>query len=81
MKKKGLIEPKKIFEAVNATKHIFSVAEYTDDYGRQQLYISGWVTWVFGTAALALIAWATAEWFSYGLVTTLVNVIFIPFFL
>ena len=59
----------------------FSVAEYTDDYGRQQLYISGWVTWVFGTAALALIAWATAEWFSYELVTTLVNVIFIPFFL
>ena len=55
------------------------VAEYTNEKGRLHLYLSGWIFWVFGGATLALIAWLTADWFVYGMVTTLLNCLIIPF--
>ena len=39
-----------------------AVAELTDEHGRMQLYLVGWVTWVLAMALLALVAWATAHW-------------------
>ena len=57
-----------------------TLGEYLDEKGRLWLYITGWVAWVFGIAFLALLAWLCGEWFSYGLVTTLSNLLLIPFF-
>ena len=59
---------------------VFKVAEYLDEKGRLWLYITGWVSWVFGIAFLSLLAWMCGDWFSYGLVTTLSNLLLIPFF-
>ena len=46
----------------NFPASIHPVAELTDDHGRMQLYLVGWVTWVLAMALLALVAWATAHW-------------------
>ena len=57
-----------------------AVAEYTDEHGRMQLYLIGWVVWVIGAAMLGVVAWATAHWFSYMIVTSAINLLLIPFY-
>lgn len=54
-------------------------AEYTDDRGRLHVYAAGWIWYVFGVAFLALIAWASGEWFLYGMLTIIGNILIIPF--
>ena len=50
-----------------------AVAELTDEHGRIQLYLVGWVTWVLAMVLLALVAWATAHWLPYVIATTIPN--------
>ena len=40
----------------------------------------GWVTWVMGTSILPIIVWLTEEWYFYGTIVPLFNIILIPFF-
>ena len=55
------------------------MAEYTNDKGRLHLYMAGWVWWVLGIATLSVIAWLTADWFSYGIITCVINIVILPF--
>ncbi len=56
-----------------------AVAEYTNEHGRLHLYASGWVLWVMGMCFLSLVAWASRDWFVYGLATTLPNALLFVF--
>lgn len=56
------------------------MAEYTNEVGRLHLYMAGWIWWVLGVVFLSLMAWATGDWFTYGLVTSFLNLLLIPFF-
>ena len=66
-------------ESIQTDSYSLAVAELTDDHGRMQLYLVGWVTWVLAMALLALVAWATAHWLPYIIATTVPNLVIFLF--
>ena len=54
-------------------------AELTNDTGRLWIYGVGWVTWVAGVVVLSIIAWLANNWYYFGIIVPLCNILFIPF--
>jgi len=54
-------------------------AELTNDDGRLWIYGVGWVTWVAGVVVLSIIAWLANNWYYFGIIVPLCNILFIPF--
>jgi len=55
-------------------------AEICDERGRKYAFISGWVWWVIGLAVLPFLAKYLGDWYTLGMVTTLINIILLLFF-
>ena len=53
------------------------LSEICDEEGRRLNYIIGWVFWVVGMATIPFIAKWLVDWYSFGLFTTLINVVLI----
>jgi len=53
------------------------LSEICDEHGRRMAYINGWVFWVVGMAAIPFVAKWLVGWYSFGLFTTLINVVIV----
>ena len=53
------------------------LSEICDEKGRRHNYIAGWVFWVVGTATIPFIAELMDHWYSFGLFSILINIVFI----
>ena len=57
----------------------FPGAEFTNEKGKSWLYVVGWVTWVMGVVFLSFLAWLVPNWYYFGLMIPLSNLLIIPF--
>ena len=56
------------------------MAEICDEKGRKFAFISGWVWWVFGLTVLPFLAKFLGDWYTFGMATTIINVILLIFY-
>jgi len=53
------------------------LAEICDEKGRNHNYLVGWVFWVLGMVLTPLLAWYIRDWYIFGLISVLTNVILV----